>query len=220
MRLDGAAASHADRVVNQHKQFNTDIVSVQNEPLSASDDEVLRWRARQDNLRVEREQEKKENGTQSSFFRDFRYDLQNDMAIPVTASDPIEPTSKQWQSQAAQVQDDPAQKKQKFKRRTLVLSKVVQQVRRGSLAAYQATKSAQMRMPGAYRTNLKSKEKPTPWVEVGPSDKPKDDILHPPAPMYISGRAQTKALDVGKAYEDNRTTRYHTPITDKFASVL
>lgn len=213
------AALQGDQITHQP---NTGVIPVQNEPLSASDDEVLRWRARQDNLRVEREQEKKEkNGTQSSFFRDFRYDLQNDMAIPVktpSALEPMEPTSKQWQSQAAKAQDDQIQRKQKFKRRTLVLSRVVQQVRRGSLAAYQATKSAQMRMPGAYRTNLKPKEKPTPWVEVGPSNKPKDDTLHPPAPTYIPGRPQM--INVGKVSEDNRTTRYHTPITDKFASVL
>ncbi|PWN37008.1 uncharacterized protein FA14DRAFT_176310 [Meira miltonrushii] len=212
------AALQGDRIANQPNPGN---MSVQNEPLSASDDEVLRWRARQDNLRVEREQETKENGTQSSFFRDFRYDLQNDMAIPVRTPSvlgPMEPTSKQWQSQAAQAQDDAVQKKQKFKRRTLVLSRVVQQVRRGSLAAYQATKSAQMRMPGAYRTNLKPKEKPTPWVEVDSSNKPKDDTLHPPAPTYIPGRPQM--ISVGKASEDNRTTRYHTPITDKFANML
>lgn len=202
-----------------HKRSNT----VQNEPLSASDDEVLRWRARQDNLRVEREQEKKENGTQSSFFRDFRYDLQNDMAIPVktpSALDGIEPTSKQWHSQAAKEEEiAPAQRKAKFKRRTLVLSKVVQQVRRGSLAAYQATKSAQMRMPGAYRTNnLKSKEKPTPWVEVEPSNRIQDDFLHPPAPTYKPGRSRKNSLDMNKSPDDDRMTRYHTPITDKFTN--
>ncbi|MCO5585020.1 hypothetical protein L7F22_038952 [Adiantum nelumboides] len=154
-----AAYGAALNAVNQSS--NTAIMPIHNEPLSASDDEVLRWRARQDNLRVEREQEKKENGTQSSFFRDFQYDLQNDMAIPAKtppALDAFQSTSKQWQSKVAQAQDDPLQKKQKFKRRTLVLSKVVQQVRRGSLAAYQATKSAQMRMPGAYRTNFKPKK--------------------------------------------------------------
>lgn len=199
---------------------------------SCADDEVLRWRARQENLLAER---MAEGGSASGLSRHFRWDSQNDIAIPRrTPSNDIDSLKARIEEAQAGMCHDLTSprttvprrsflnappsprsghaKRSGFKRRTLVLSKMVQQVKRGSVSAASAAgvgrRPRMQRLDGRKGNKAKLRhptEGPGPWTEVGRTD----DQVHvaPPPASYRPGKPRT--AKVGSTSDDG-LSRYHS----------
>jgi hypothetical protein len=185
-------------------------------------DEVLRWRARQENNRVEKLTEGIEYASSCARTTSLRTEMRK---LSVELDLNIEQL-KQEQESTVKLARSPRRKP--FKRRTLVLSKMVANVKRRSVNAataarshVHAIRSTTRRptvplppMPGAYRREdgsvrrgLPSNDRTTVWSEVESNDGPsinRQFIFPPPRTHKATGPY---------AKRSHCETQYHLPMT-------
>ena len=189
--------------------------------------EMLRKRARQENWRFEQEQEEqdKEQGALTRLDDEFQWDTTRN--VPVPRADSQRTLSRAQSRTQARIERGQAGVSRDlgastvrepgiraaFQRRSLVLSRMVQQVKRGSSGGRRKKRASRvpavpLRYPPA---KLTPRPAPSAWIEVNKSAPPPG----PPSAAYRPNRS-TVYEDVGN---DGTRTLYHsyTPIADQFA---
>lgn len=189
--------------------------------------EMLRKRARQENWRFEQEQEEqdKEKGALTRLEDEFQWDASRD--VPVPRADSKRTLSRAQSGMQARVERGQAGVSRDmgastvrepgvraaFQRRSLVLSRMVQQVKRGSVGGKRKKRASRVpALPLRYPpSKLTPRPAPSAWIEVNKSAPPPG----PPSAAYRPNRS-TVYEDVGN---DGTRTLYHsyTPIADQFA---
>lgn len=212
---------------SNHTAQQPSSVSVSNSLVSAS--EMLRELARQENLRIE-----KEEHDESTLLGEYQWDVKRGMPIPkspsVTYKSPnigsrstFQDRVKRGQAGMSRDLDSPRAKdaagfKAAFQRRSLVLSKMVQQVKRGSGVSNTAggkkkRTSGIPPVPVSYPKKLiVPLQGPSEWIEVernGPS-------MQPPSSIHRPGRS-TIYEDIGSEGGRSRYLSFTTPISDQYA---
>jgi hypothetical protein len=192
--------------------------------------EMLRELARKENMRIESEQEMREKERSPLLQDAFQWDTKRGIPIPRSEGarsirGPASSTDEKIRrGQAGMSRDlsrieprprDSGKMKAAFQRRSLVLSRMVEQVKRGSGASGVLRKRAS-RVPPVPLNYVKKliapRQAPGAWVEVeksGPS-------MQPPSSTYQPGRS-TVFEDIGS---DSGRTRYHsfqTPIANQYS---
>lgn len=197
-----------------------------NTSLSATS-EMLRNRARQENWRIERQEEEemdRGNGGATSVLlvKDYQWDTSREIPFPraetMVFAEPATLTAQIKRGQAGASRDlsvgvpkSPGFRTA-FQRRSLVLSKMVQQVKRGSTGSKKKKRLSKIPpLPNRYAKKLITREAPGAWMEV----KKSEPNPQPPSPTYRPDRS-TIYEDL---CNDGTRSRYHscTPIADRYA---
>jgi hypothetical protein len=204
-----------------HTQYQDRISS-----LGATSD-MLRDLARKENMRIEAEQEMREKGNGPPLDDSFQWDMKRGIPIPrsdsarsVRAPDTEERIRRGQAGMSSDLsrieprQRDSGKFKGAFQRRSLVLSKMVEQVKRGSGASYRKKRASRIPpIPIGYAKKLIApREAPGAWVEV----EKNGSSMQLPSSTYQPGRS-IAFEDIGS---DSGRTRYHsfnTPIANQYS---